>query len=225
MKIFDFKLRQYDADYYKIYDRALTRDLDTIPSFRLIKEYLALKPGETLLDAGCGAGHQLNYLLRDVNATGLGVDSSETAATLAVQRFPGRKFFRQDLRRLEFGDYTVDKIVCFNVIEHIAEQDDVMREFLRVLKPGGSLVIGTNIRDSLAWKLYQLTIGEHTHVREFTVNEFIEFLGQFFVVANYKRSSGVFRFGPPLSWVFHHVLLGDVIALCKKPHEGISVKR
>jgi 2-polyprenyl-3-methyl-5-hydroxy-6-metoxy-1,4-benzoquinol methylase len=217
MKLFNFNLRKYDDQYYKIYDKALTRNFDSIPSFRLLKKYIDLRPGEILLDAGCGAGHQLNYFLGDQRAFGLGVDMSASALWLAAGRFPGRFFSMQNLRALALRSGSVDKIVCFNVIEHISEQEEVMREFWRILKPGGSLVIGTNIRDSLAWKLYQLAIGEHTHVREFTVAEFTGFLKDFFTVVEHRRSSGVFRFAPPLSWLFHYVLLGDVIALCRKP--------
>ena len=216
MKILRYTLTKYDEHYYKIYDRALTRDFNAIPSFRLLNKYIDLKPGEILLDAGCGVGHQMAFFLGGSDAFGIGVDISSSAVSLAASRFPECKFSRQNLCRLAIKDNIIDKVVCFNVIEHISEQDAVMQEFLRILRPGGRLIIGTNIRNSLAWKLYQWTIGEHTHVREFTVDEFVEFLKRMFTVDEYKKSSGVFRFGPPLSWIFHYILLGDVIVLCKK---------
>lgn len=211
MGLFGFKLTRYDSEYYRIYDKAQGIPLDRIPSFRLLRKLLDLKPGEVLLDAGCGAGHQLRFYLEGSGATGLGVDFSPAALDLVRGRFPELMVSRQDLRRLGLAEASVDKIVCFSVIEHIDGQDAVMQEFRRVLKPGGTLVIGTNIRDSIAWKLYQAFIGEHTHVREFTVREFAEFVDGHFRVEACRRSSGVFRFGPPIDWIFHYALLGDVI--------------
>lgn len=211
MRLFSFKLNRYDSEYYRIYDKAQGAPLARIPSFRLLRDLLDLKPGEVLLEAGCGAGHQMRFFLEDSGAQGLGIDFSPVALELAARRCPNLALSRQDLRSLGLRDASVDKIVCFNVIEHIDEQDRVMREFQRVLKPGGALVMGTNIRDSIAWKLYQAFIGEHTHIREFTVNEFREFASEYFEVLTCRKSSGVFRFGPPVDWIFHYFLLGDVI--------------
>lgn len=213
--LFDFNLRQYDSQYYRIYDKALETDLSRIPSFRMLKAFVAADKDEVVLDAGCGAGHLLAHVAGGTGARLIGVDSSEAALELARQRFPGPDYRQCDLRALDLPDSSVDKIVCFNVIEHIAEQAQVMAEFRRVLRSGGTLVIGTNIRDSIAWMLYQIFITEHTHIREFTVREFRTFLSEHFEVDSCRRSSGVFRFRPPISWIFHHVLLGDVIAKCR----------
>jgi 2-polyprenyl-3-methyl-5-hydroxy-6-metoxy-1,4-benzoquinol methylase len=191
-KFRDFCLRNYDEKYYRIYEKAWQVDLDRIPSFHLLKKFLDPHPGERILDAGCGTGHLLHYLINGSAATGSGVDFSKAALKTAT-----------------------DQITCFNVIEHVAEQDRVMDEFKRVLKNKGLLAIGTNIKDSFAWRLYQLFIGEHTHVKEFSVKEFLSFLRRHFDVVAYRKSSGVFRFGPPISWIFHHLFLGDIIALCR----------
>lgn len=218
---FGFKLTTYDSDYYRIYDRARQVPLARIPSFRALRALLDLKPGETLLDAGCGAGHQLDFYLAGSGATGAGVDHSEAALHEASTHFPALRLSRQDIRCLALEDACIDKIVCFNVIEHLCagDQELAMDEFWRVLKPAGSLVIGTNIRNSLAWKLYQAFIGEHTHLREFTAGEFKDFVASRFTVDACLKSSGVFRFGPPVDWIFHYLLLGDVIVRAHKSYE------
>jgi len=215
-EFFNFKLHEYNSEYYRIYDKALEVDLNQIPSFRLLKKYLDVKSGEFILDAGCGIGHLLNYLICGTGALGFGIDFSEAALARAQKKYPLSRYSRQDLKEIGFKASFFDKIVCFNVIEHIAEQANVMHEFRRILKPGGFLIIGTNIRDSVAWRLYQLCIGEKTHIREFSVQEFLDFLGQYFEIVNYKKSSGFFRFGPPLSWIFHYIFHGDILALCRK---------
>lgn len=214
-KFFDFSLDNYDAEYYRIYEKAWKTNLDQIPSFRLINQYLNPQAGEYILDAGCGTGHLLNHTLSGSEANGYGIDFSGAALEIASRRYPMFRFMQTDLRAIALRDRSLDKITCFNVIEHIAEQDAVMEEFKRILKRGGLLVIGTNIRDSIAWRLYQFFIGEHTHIREFNVEEFVAFLGRHFDVLTFKKSSGVFRFGPPISWIFHHLLLGDILALCR----------
>jgi 2-polyprenyl-3-methyl-5-hydroxy-6-metoxy-1,4-benzoquinol methylase len=220
VKLYGFKLHDYNEDYYRIYERARHVELDKIPSFRLLKQFLSVKPDERILDAGCGVGHLLDYLLTGSSARGIGVDHSAAALRTASSHFPRSLYSRQDLTAIGLKDGAFDKIICFNAIEHIANQEQVMWEFDRLLKPGGHLVIGTNIKDSLAWWLYQFFIGEHTHVREFAVNEFLEFVGRYFEVIEYRKSSGVFRFSPPVSWIFHYFLLGDIIALCRKKNDG-----
>jgi len=213
---FDFKLHAYDDDYYRIYDKLADVDFGKIPSFRLLRHFLDVQTGERVLDAGCGDGHLLAYVTAAKNAFATGVDGSRAALERGRQMFPQTAFARQDLRALAFKDESFDKILCFNVIEHIAAQERVMAEFQRVLKPGGLLVAGTNIKDSIQWWLYQKFIGEHTHVHEFSVPEFLTFVSRFFCVRAYRKSSGVFRFKPPLSWVSHHLFKGDIIVCCRK---------
>ena len=214
-KILNFSLKEYDEKYYRIYERAWRVDLDRIPSFNLLKKFLDPHPGERVLDAGCGTGHLLRHLINGSGAIGYGIDFSKAALKVATERYPMKRYMLMDTRDLAIQDKTFDKITCFNVIEHIAEQDRVMSEFKRILKKNGLLAIGTNIRDSIAWRLYQLFIGEHTHVREFSVEEFLAFLGRHFDVVTYRKSSGVFRFSPPISWIFHYIFLGDIIVLCR----------
>jgi len=211
MKAYDFKLDDYSEEYYRIYEATRNVDFNSVPSFKLIKEYLDIKDGDVILDGGCGAGHLMEFFTSGKHVTRISCDISEAALYLAKRDFNSGKYFKQDLRYLGFRDNTFDKILSFNVIEHIENQDQVLQEFKRVLKPNGNLVMGTNIRDSIQWWLYQKFIGEHTHVREFKTKEFVDFIGNFFKILEYKRSSGVFRFPPPLSWLFHYILLGDII--------------
>ncbi len=213
---FKFKLDEYNEDYYRIYERLDNVDFDTIPSFREMKKMIALEPGEKILDAGCGDGHLLDYFCKGLELEAYGIDSSEKAVELASKKYPHLKTAVGDLKDLDFPSDHFDKIVCYNVIEHIDGQDKVMTELKRVLKSGGVIVTGTIISDSICWKLYQLFIGEHTHVKEFNVKEFVKFVREFFEVKECRVLSGVFRFSAPLSWVFHYVLKGDIIVSAEK---------
>jgi len=213
--IFQYKLRNYNEDYYLIYDRLNKVNFDKIPSFRWMKQQINAQKNDYILDAGCGVGHHLNYVCAGT-AEGVGVDSSEVALRIASSKFPRYRFEEQDLQNLYFEDERFDKIICFNVIEHIRNQDLVMKELKRVLKKNGTIVIGTNIRNSLCWKLYQMFITERTHEHEFTVREFVKFVSLYFRVEKTAVLSGVFRFKPPLVWLFHYWLKGDILIKGRK---------
>jgi len=208
--MFKFNLCNYNQEYYKIYKPLFKTNLNKIPSFLRVKEWLDVRPNELILDAGCGTGHQLNYYCGDAT-TGVGVDFSEVAIIIARENFTRHQFLLQDLTKLEFEDEKFDKIVCFNTIEHIQDQDKAMKELRRVLKKGGIIVMGTNIKDSLQWRLYQMFIGERTHTKEFSVRGFIGFVSRYFTILETKVSSGVFRIPFPIIWIFHYILKGDIL--------------
>ncbi|OFZ78967.1 MAG: hypothetical protein A2583_06000 [Bdellovibrionales bacterium RIFOXYD1_FULL_53_11] len=214
-----FKLFRHDSEYYRIYEKRRETPLEEIPSFKWMRDTLALKEGERFLDAGCGEGGLVRFLCVSSGAKGTGVDSSEAALALARAQKASCacEFIGADLCALPFKDGEFDKIACFNVIEHIVDQQKAMRELLRVLKPGGVAVFGTNIKDSLSWRIYQLVIGEHTHTHEFYYGEFVAFVARFFSVGAHARTSGVFRAPRPLRWIFHNVLKGDVMVRAAKP--------
>ncbi len=206
-----FELKEYNQEYYRIYKKRRETPLAELPSFRWIKEALALKDGDRLLDAGCGEGGVLDFLCQDREVKATGVDCSAIAIEQAQVFSPQNHYCHADLTSLPFPDAAFEKIVCYNVIEHIRDQDLAMRELKRVLVPGGVIVLGTNIRDSICWWLYQKLIGEHTHTREFSIREFREFVGSHFDITDLEKSSGVFRIPAPFRWVFHYILKGDVL--------------
>lgn len=118
-----------------------------------------------VLDAGCGVGYGSDILLaagaRRVVAIDIAADAVETARTegaSAIEFAPG------DLRRLPFPDDSFDVVACFEVIEHIEEQDAVLDEFARVLRPAGVLLVSSPNR-----KVY--LPGNPHHVRELTPDE------------------------------------------------------
>jgi 2-polyprenyl-3-methyl-5-hydroxy-6-metoxy-1,4-benzoquinol methylase len=114
---------------------------------------LDLKPGERVLDAGCGGGLLLNQLAVRYGVAGTGVD----LAPLAVQRAkacgdPGLRYRVAQLERLPFKDASFDAVVSFDVLEHVQDKEAVLKELLRVLRPGGRfLFYAISRRDALTW--------------------------------------------------------------------------
>lgn len=205
-------MTKFDTVYYHQHtNHYLTKDLFQIPSFVWIKKELGVKKGEKVLDAGCGTGYLLDFLCGK-RVKGVGVDISWEALKTAKKLFPWFEFIQADLTKLPFKNGNFDKIFCFNVIEHIKDQDKAMREFQRVLKPRGVIVFGTNIKDSLSWQLFKLFCGgDSTHTREFNAQEFLSFVGQYFKVVKSTRSSCIARFWSPVSWVLNRLLKGDIL--------------
>ena len=92
--------------------------------------------GLSALDAGCGSGRYLQ-LLADRGARVVGVDQSEEMLRRAKRI---GTTLRGDLAALPIRSESLDVVVSGLALGDIADLDSTIREFARVLKPGGSLV-------------------------------------------------------------------------------------
>lgn len=105
-----------------------------------------LTPDMTVLDAGCGYGRNLSYLLRsgcEVYAVDAQVEAVEKVRDLAVQLgadLGPDHFLAAPLERMPLPDSLADAVICSAVL-HFARSDaqfrQMLREMWRVLKPGG----------------------------------------------------------------------------------------
>lgn len=97
-----------------------------------------------VLEAGCGAGYGADILAKVAKKV-YGVDTSLGSIKDCHERFGHKKleFKVQNIAKLDFSDNFFDLITCFEVIEHIIDYDLAISEFLRVLKPGGFLILST----------------------------------------------------------------------------------
>ncbi|HJQ36316.1 MAG TPA: methyltransferase domain-containing protein [Thermoanaerobaculia bacterium] len=106
---------------------------------------LNLTPGMTVLEYGAGTGW-LSRFLTQLGCRTILLDVSPTALKIARELFqrlppigarPEPQFLVFDGRRIELPDASVDRIVCFDAFHHATNPDEMLREFGRVLKPGG----------------------------------------------------------------------------------------
>lgn len=98
-----------------------------------------LGAGQRLLDAGCGRYMKFSKDLAG-SAQVVGIDLEPA---LETQNRAAPFGVRGDLGRLPFPPETFDVVISRSVVEHLPDPLQVFREFYRVLKPGGTLVIIT----------------------------------------------------------------------------------
>jgi SAM-dependent methyltransferase len=131
------------------------------------------------LDAACGEGYGASLLAKSAESVEA-VDVSEAAITHARQRYadqPGLGFHVADCTSLPFQDDEFDRIVSFETLEHLTEQEQLLAEFRRVLKPDGFLILSSP--DKAVYTDQQKTVNEF-HVKELYRNELEDLLGRHF---------------------------------------------
>jgi SAM-dependent methyltransferase len=101
-------------------------------------EGLRLPARARILDAGCGSGRNMVELARHGTVTG--VELSETSVRLARERGVG-EVIAGSVLEMPFASDAFDMAVCLDVIEHLDEDVDALRELRRVVAPGGSLLV------------------------------------------------------------------------------------
>ena len=95
----------------------------------------------SLLEVGCGTGFVLAGIRKEFPELSVaGSDAFTTGLRFAAQRVPGVSLFRMDARCLPF-DGEFDVIGAFDVLEHIQEDEAVLSELFRAVRPGGGLVL------------------------------------------------------------------------------------
>ena len=111
-------------------------------------ERLRIRPGDTLLDAGCGEGrHCFGALEQGARVLGLDLDRNSLRAAAGGLRARGEELgslgamLQGDTFALPFRDESFDRVICAEVMEHVHDFRGAARELARVTKPGGRLAI------------------------------------------------------------------------------------
>ncbi|GAB6157067.1 class I SAM-dependent methyltransferase [Desulfotomaculum varum] len=102
---------------------------------QVIQPYL--QPAMKILDAGCGAGGNMEYMLKYGSVVGVDI------APEMVQhcRKMGLSAFCESITALPFTDHSFDLVICLDVLEHLADERAALAELSRVVRPGGVVVI------------------------------------------------------------------------------------
>jgi SAM-dependent methyltransferase len=105
---------------------------------------LAWSGDADVLDAGCGTGYGSAFLAANARRV-TGVDSSAEAIDHARERYAAANvdFVQADVLALPFDAASFDLVCAFETIEHVADQDGLLREAARVLRAAGTLLVST----------------------------------------------------------------------------------
>jgi ubiquinone biosynthesis O-methyltransferase len=107
-----------------------------------VYKFLKGKTGLSILEIGCGYGY-LTYAITKAGFNVKGIDISESAIAFAKKNL-GMNYFVSDLKT--FSDITKEKfdlIISTEVIEHLTDQVDFIRNCKTLLNPGGKILITT----------------------------------------------------------------------------------
>lgn len=96
---------------------------------------------EIILDAGCGTGRYIKELKKNCKKV-TGIDFSKEMLEVAKNKNPEVNFIQADLtKKLPFKSSTFHKVLSSLVFSHIENIENPLREFHRILKKGGKLII------------------------------------------------------------------------------------
>jgi len=139
-----------DCTGYEEFKRSYGKELEV--RFKELIKYFKIKPGQKVLDIGCGRGEMVIFSAKN-GAKAIGIDYSKNAidlANLAKSKQPFKireriKFKVMDAKNLLFNESEFDLIILTDVVEHLypEELEIVFKEIKRVLKNNGLLVIHT----------------------------------------------------------------------------------
>lgn len=148
---------------------------------------LGLRPGERVLDLGCGAGrHAFEMYRRGADVIAFDQDADELAGVrdlFAAMREAGEvpagaeaDVKEGDALAMPFADAEFDRVVAAEILEHIPDDIGALRELVRVTRPGGTvaLTVPRWFPEVVNWKLsddYHNVPGGH--IRIYTDKELV----------------------------------------------------
>lgn len=132
-----------------------------------IKSYS--KVGSRIFDFGCGSGYLVGELQK-IGYDAYGNDFEKEAIDYGLSL--GIKNLSLGFgNKLEYPDENFDLVTVFDVLEHIENERPVMLEFIRVLKPGGKIIISVpayqwmwGVQDNISHHFRRYTAGSLTNV-------------------------------------------------------------
>jgi SAM-dependent methyltransferase len=151
----DEYFQQVSAGYDELADEYVAHIYHELEHKPLDREWLSQFVVETrdfgpICEVGCGPGHVARYL-HEQGAQVLGIDLSPRMIELALQLNPGIEFRQGNMAALDVSSEAWGGIVAFYALIHIPKPQvpAVLREFKRVLRPGGQMLMAFHRGDEV----------------------------------------------------------------------------
>lgn len=142
--------------YFRVYD-ILNNLIPYNDLLNRLAQELDVQVNDVILDVGSGTGN-LSTRLSNKHARVIGIDMSPAGIELHLNKNPNAEVLLHDLHyKLPFANNFVDKIVSNNVLYTISKdrRKFIYEEFLRVLKPGGIVVISNLTENFKPTQIYK----------------------------------------------------------------------
>lgn len=122
--------------------------------------------GKTVLDIACGVGYGAYYIAKQGAKEVVGVDVDAKTIAYAKERYKKKnlKFNKGSAEEIPLNNSSIDIIVSFETIEHVADYKKFLKETKRVLKKDGVAIFSTPNKEVFS--------GNPFHVKEFSLDEF-----------------------------------------------------
>ena len=135
----------FDAEAAKRLE-AIYRIGDAVRRRGLVRAALAARPGERILDVGCGPGFYCDELAVEVGPGGeiVGLDSSPQMLAVAARRCEGHpnvRLHESEATALAVDDAEFHAALCVQVLEFVPDVAAALAELYRALRPGGRVVV------------------------------------------------------------------------------------
>jgi 2-polyprenyl-3-methyl-5-hydroxy-6-metoxy-1,4-benzoquinol methylase len=148
---------------------------------------------KNVADVACGTGYGTRLLLEKGMAKHcIGVDIDEATVSYAqkTHNVKGSKFVCSPAENVPLKNNSIDTLVSFETLEHVSDENILIEEFFRILKPGGKLIISTPNE----WPLSMMS----HHTKEYDLEEFKRVLETKFEIKRlFNQNSGH-------NWKYNH---------------------
>ena len=201
-------------------------------------DLLGIRAGESFLDVGCGEGRHASQACKEDGCTICAVDIdpscvARTGYLLHLMDEEGESrsdhlVLRGSALRLPFRDTHFDRVVCAEVLEHVPDDGQALRELARVLKDDGTLAISvpTYLSEAVYWRIspdYRHQPGGH--IRKYRFRDLVSLLRRhnLHVVATRRKHAlhffywllrclhGINREGGRVPALYHRFLVWDIV--------------
>ena len=150
--VWNWRSKNTPALHFGYYDeKATDHHRAVIRANEVLAEWGDIQPGARIIDAGCGLGHSTVWLGEHYNAkvTGITIVPKQVETMqkfIAKHNIRNVDFLEANYFNMPFADNSIDVVWAIEAVCHAKDKSEFYKEAYRVLRPGGKLLIGENLR-------------------------------------------------------------------------------